>query len=959
MEYRATIKDVENELDPIEVKLSEKDVVSLKYYGGDDKTQPIIGSEFNFSLNVDDCQALKYQSYFTIDEQRFRVNLYQNSITPDVVPVVWTGYLLPENYTEPYANKNFFVSFSSTDGIGLLKGKKLPEELYDQELSVTRIIGECLKLTALYDEFSLSPAIINASQDDYDKIYIDLKKYKDDELESAHGILEDILYSMRCQLFQSKGKWYVEGINKRQIITNTFKVYDYNGFYKSEYEESKNVKTLTYAAYPNLSKVAPLKEVTVISDVNELEFEDDIVSVGSDEFDLSDYNIYNYYFSKYWFPYGGYLAYIQQKKGDLLLSNISQIDDIDRSKYIGLKKQKYVLKGWKLKIKIEAQLKWLADVSPTNPDNDLVESWVNYLLYRVKIDDYVYYDSYGAGETDRSRIAFENSGKGEVELIFTVKESGYLDINFFEPYGDYNDLEVSGVYVTSLELENLNQKDENVTQLIIEENASQSTEIDLPISDDVTGESLSFQLDKLRQDNLSIYSPTETFDIVAFNKFKVNPLYYYYSVPLYFAKLADENPDNLQYYDGINFVNLEDFEVLYNFEGSEIFVIKTIKNAVTNEFKLTLRTDRKSVIPMDEWGKWSDSIYKFEEKPYNEIVAEIEQRLFGLVAFKLEGDVLNSIKINDIISFKIEQGLLAQQKPIRYFTPSDCEWFIGNNNSNVILQECNYNGYSFGQIPPFVSAGNDITFSDGQIVLVTEANAFSPDGTIDTIEWVKLSGDNADIFNGDTLMPSFLNLDGYNYEFQITVTDNRGNVATDTVNVNRVLETEIKFNVTEDQYIVDDNLGSYDVNCRKVFDLYLDPPLPNTYRVNINYTIKFININGNLNGETYGIAEPSFVDILINKNIYNRWNYDEDHPVGSDGIADAILAYDKEYKDVVSISNTDSIEMEINILAESYISIGVYPNVKAIITFDSYEVVNGFVEINNIGVSEQIHAIYP
>jgi hypothetical protein len=41
---------------------------------------------------------------------------------------IWQGYILPDLYSEPYKQVNFFVNFTATDGLARLKGKYLTDD---------------------------------------------------------------------------------------------------------------------------------------------------------------------------------------------------------------------------------------------------------------------------------------------------------------------------------------------------------------------------------------------------------------------------------------------------------------------------------------------------------------------------------------------------------------------------------------------------------------------------------------------------------------------------------------------------------------------------------------------------------------------------------------------------------------------------------------------------------------
>ena len=122
MNYEVHIIDRDALADPLILHYASKDSIEVNWLGGEDLLQPIVGSELNFNLEVLHGEDAKYDQYFVSDEKRWLVK----KVISDTQEVIWTGYLLPESYSEPYSWPLFYVDFSAVDGLGLLKGKKLP-----------------------------------------------------------------------------------------------------------------------------------------------------------------------------------------------------------------------------------------------------------------------------------------------------------------------------------------------------------------------------------------------------------------------------------------------------------------------------------------------------------------------------------------------------------------------------------------------------------------------------------------------------------------------------------------------------------------------------------------------------------------------------------------------------------------------------------------------------------------
>lgn len=77
--------------------------------------------------------------------------------------------------------------------------------------------------------------------------------------------------------------------------------------------------------------------------------------------------------------------------------------------------------------------------------------------------------------------------------------------------------------------------------------------------------------------------------------------------------------------------------------------------------------------------------------------------------------------------------------------------------------------------PPVANAGTNLTLPFGTAAIVLDGSkSTDPDGTIVSYNWVKISGADVIIANGNTSRPSVSGLQGGQYTFELTVTDNRG-----------------------------------------------------------------------------------------------------------------------------------------------------------------------------------------
>ena len=88
---------------------------------------------------------------------------------------------------------------------------------------------------------------------------------------------------------------------------------------------------------------------------------------------------------------------------------------------------------------------------------------------------------------------------------------------------------------------------------------------------------------------------------------------------------------------------------------------------------------------------------------------------------------------------------------------------------------------------PTADAGSDQTVNEGDSVSLDGSGSSDPDGTIDSYSWTQTAGTAVTLSGADSATPSFtapdVGADGDTLTFELTVTDNDGATATDTVNV--------------------------------------------------------------------------------------------------------------------------------------------------------------------------------
>lgn len=792
MAYYIDIVDTLSPLVQITQKKASSKGIVLEWSGGDTKDdQTIVGSNLKFDmLTVNDDDAA-FIDFFTGDEHRFKT-LVKNSVDDSIV---WQGYILPDLYSEPYKNVNFFVEFTATDGLGRLKGKYLPEEFYSREKSVIDIFCQILRLTGLDLELYFAPAIENFVEKRWDKIYIDTESFiESKKKKDAYSIFETLLQDTLCVCYQSDNRWYIEGINIRQMRKVTYKNYDSVGNLLGTIIFDRTLKQITKLVTPNVTTIPPYNEVVIthkkiapaIPKTAAKETNDGwVVTTGGGNgiIDCSEWMGNGGYFAKAVTP--DYMVAIYNQF--FFDSNAGPTYAQDDTKFISLRKKLFFSKDDKVKFTLDFKI-----IHPKTGNQGNVSTWNNVFKYEILFNGAVIYSNFGGTIEDREDLIFNESGdcKIQIEHIFPPNSpDGLLDIRLYRPTGRVANNGVLGIGLNEVSAEIIGFTEEVIETDLINGDFTIDKEIDLEYAEDKSGFSNGFRLEKLKEET-AFYNEFEAFILSGFtfnSKF--------YSVVLIEgANLIKENPYQV-YYSG-NPIQILD--VIYNFGNGNEMVIETLTPITSGSFFIRKYATDDVLNDRSHWVKWTDAFYKIESNSYVKTVANIYRRMFNVAHEKIDVTAKNAVKFNDMVQFHYVF--------MKDFVVLNCSWNLDDNKTTLTLGRANYRDSApgntgggsgntgggggvvvVGNIPPIVVAGDDIYINEADTTASFLATAYDPDGFIASQIWTKISGDAGDVIGTDNQLGTTLsNLTGDNYEYQIQVTDNQGATAIDTIKIIRI-----------------------------------------------------------------------------------------------------------------------------------------------------------------------------
>lgn len=759
------------------IEFASKSGITLSWSGSDKKDDlSIVGSNLEFDLAHTENVDAKFIKFFTGNEVRFRVELrnqYDDSL-------IWTGFLIPDTYSEPYTHEAVFVKITASCGLGRLKGKYLPGDYYDAEKSVVDIICKILSLTSLNLNVFFNPAIENSIQKDWNAIYIDTASFVEkNKKKDAYKILDILMSDMLCVCFQANNRWNIEGLNQRHVRGYNAKVYDVNGNLLGLDEGLKLLKKITPLVTPDVTMIPPYNLITVNHNRIPQNFPKTIAQEKNDGWSVmagvvgeiysTDWNGNADFYSQAIFP-----DYFNSIKKEYYVppfpyGQIPVVTPFDETKFINLKNKIFVYKHQKVTItaafKIIKYDKVMSGI--------VADAYINPLLYQITLNDVVVFSNRKETIPINEALIFED---GEAELVFDwiVPTEGLLDVKLWRPAGPIYKTNILGFEIKKLEINPVNFEELSIVTDVISGEFTIDKDMDLIYADDDTAFSSAFRLAKLKEATIS-YNVISIPILYAFSQMGK----FYSVVNLNGANLIKDNINTTFYNNSI----LKNLEVIYNYNSSEQMVIRTDFAIMSGAFSVRVFKTDDYLESRVSWLQWTDSVYKIESNRYLQTVANINRRMFSEASEKLDVVALNAIKFNDLILF----NYVNEKK----FVVCNCSWNLDENKTTLTLVRGIYRdsgdtGPNPENIPPIVNAGVDIILGNSETSTSLLAVAYDTDGYIVSQNWTKITGGFGDVITDPfSLATTLQNLTDDLYEYQIQVTDNDGATAIDTIRLIR------------------------------------------------------------------------------------------------------------------------------------------------------------------------------
>lgn len=197
---------------------------------GDEPTAGIISSQLNISFIVTEEDGANFPNLLTFDDRKYFVKLYKDST------LLWAGFLFNDYVQAPFTTGWVEVSLIAIDGLSLLQ---YPTYNYITDIYLTSLIS---LLQVISNSLNLinfpEPLILFTSCSYYaegmnnrstalqnepfsqSNIYV-----RDLNGNTYYDVLDSIVKSLGCRMFQSDGKWQIISINEMADTTRYFTEY--------------------------------------------------------------------------------------------------------------------------------------------------------------------------------------------------------------------------------------------------------------------------------------------------------------------------------------------------------------------------------------------------------------------------------------------------------------------------------------------------------------------------------------------------------------------------------------------------------------------------------------------------------------------------------------------------------------------------------------------------------------
>jgi hypothetical protein len=203
---------------------------------------------------VDRGEEGKFEDIAIGYDRQFVCRKYKDSGSGFVLE--WVGYVIQEDYSEPYYHDPYVVSFKAVDGLADLKEKdfiELSGAEYFGNLSIIKVISECLKklpvqlnIRSCVNIFEEGMAT-SATDDPLAQVFTKAENYRGFK---CGDVITDLIKPFtKAELFQSYGVWWMRTKEQSVYTTLAYREFDKDGVFLT----NDTILSRKNAAFPSTS----------------------------------------------------------------------------------------------------------------------------------------------------------------------------------------------------------------------------------------------------------------------------------------------------------------------------------------------------------------------------------------------------------------------------------------------------------------------------------------------------------------------------------------------------------------------------------------------------------------------------------------------------------------------------------------------------------------------------------
>jgi hypothetical protein len=239
---RYTITQVLRDGSSLIARIYEKDyTLSVKSYdainislesnaSNDEPLAGIISSQLNISFLTTEEDGEDFPTILSFDIRKYFVKLYNGET------LLWCGFLFNDYVQIPFTTGNLQVDLVAIDGLSFLE---YTDFIYEEGLSINEtnrlidVIAETLNIINYPDPIELltscsyyAEGMFDRGDASGDEPFSQTYQYRRDFVGlNYYEVLDNIVKSFGCRLFQSDGKWQILAINQMALSTRYFTNY--------------------------------------------------------------------------------------------------------------------------------------------------------------------------------------------------------------------------------------------------------------------------------------------------------------------------------------------------------------------------------------------------------------------------------------------------------------------------------------------------------------------------------------------------------------------------------------------------------------------------------------------------------------------------------------------------------------------------------------------------------------